>query len=290
MNAKIGVVILNYMNYRDTAECVESILNQTYPNYEIIIVDNGSTNQSYEVLKFLFSDNPLVSLIKNERNMGFAKGNNLGIRYAREVCKADYVFVCNSDILVQEDLFDRILSYDAPGIGVISPTVCQTDGKLQPYTISTDHIYQKIVQTIRDILLVWMSYLPVLHHLSSKRNRSVLPSEQPQGRIRRKKYRYMLQGCSYFLTPQFFQYYKQLYPKTFLYWEEINLLVYLKKVNLVSVIADTSPVIHKDQGSARILFRNQSISKKKLQFSTISMLKSLPMFFMKYETIKTKYN
>ena len=73
MNAKIGVVILNYMNYRDTAECVESILNQTYPNYEIIIVDNGSTNQSYEVLKFLFSDNPLVSLIKNERNMGFAK-------------------------------------------------------------------------------------------------------------------------------------------------------------------------------------------------------------------------
>ena len=102
--------------------------------------------------------------------------------------------------------------------------------------------------------------------------------------------RYVLQGCSYFLTPQFFKYYNQLYPETFLYWEEINLLYYLYIVGLHSVLTETPAVLHKEAGSTSTMCNDKKREKMKLKLSWESYQKSKKIFSMPYERIIEKYN
>lgn len=93
---KVGIVLLNWNSWQDTAECLESLKTLAYPNFQIVVVDNASTNNSVKELKSRF---PNVELIENTENIGFAAGNNLGIRYfiSKEV---DYVWVLNNDTTV----------------------------------------------------------------------------------------------------------------------------------------------------------------------------------------------
>lgn len=288
MKCRIAIVILNYMNYTDTIACVNCALNQTYTDYEIIIIDNGSSNQSFNILSFIFGGSPKITLLRSRRNLGYVRGNNLGIRYAKSKLKAEYVFVCNSDVLFEKDLFETIVKVDYTGIGAISPTVYNLNGKYQLPIIATDHIYLEVLLTALSMVLSWL-YTPLilfLCRLPKKLNRLLQKKAISKVSIRQK---YILQGCSYFLTPEFFRYYKQLYPKTFLYGEELNLLVYLKKVKLISLMIKTSPVIHKENGSSRIVFGPQ-LEQKKLELNTASLMKSLPMYFMKYKEIKKRYH
>lgn len=288
MNSRIAVVILNYMNYADTIACVNCALNQTYTDYEIIIVDNGSSNQSFNILSFIFGSSPRITLLRTRRNLGYARGNNLGIRYAKNRLKADYVFVCNSDVLFEKDLFETIVKLDYTGIGVISPMVYNPIGKHQHPLVATDHIYLEAFLTALTILFSWL-YSPLLLflcRLPKKVNRLLQKKALLNVWIKQK---YILQGCSYFLTPEFFRYYHQLYPKTFLYGEELNLLVYLKKVKLISLMIKTSPVVHKENGSSRILF-GPHLEQKKLELNTASLIKSIPMYFMKYTAINKRYH
>lgn len=286
MKSRIAIVILNYINYEDTIACVNCALNQTYEAYNIIIVDNGSPNQSYRILSFIFNDCPGVTILHSKKNLGFARGNNLGIKYAKAKLRADYVFVCNSDILFEENLLEMIEKVDCKGIGVITPTVYNRNQEPQPLTISTDNIYKKALLTAVFILLSWISspFLSLLYRFIKIKKGLLLQDSENRSRGR-----YVLQGCSYFLTPDFFRYYNQLYPKTFLYMEEINLLVYLEKVKLSSVVVDTSPVIHKEKGSTSLAYQFQ-FDRKKLELCTISMLKSLPMYFMNYAAILNRYH
>ena len=81
----ICYVILNYKTYEEAAACAESILStQTWKNMHIVIVDNGSGNGSEEWLVEHFIDEKRVRVTASGENLGFARGNNLGIRYARE--------------------------------------------------------------------------------------------------------------------------------------------------------------------------------------------------------------
>jgi GT2 family glycosyltransferase len=63
MSPRVSIIILNWNGWRDTVECVESCLKVTYPNYEILIVDNGSTNESVQVLAKQFPELPMLRYI-----------------------------------------------------------------------------------------------------------------------------------------------------------------------------------------------------------------------------------
>mgnify|MGYP001049125428 CR=1 FL=1 len=78
MSVLASIVILNYNGIRFIERCLTSILETDYPNIEIILVDNGSTDGSLEIASRLFSKNQIVRIIRNERNLGFAEGNNVG--------------------------------------------------------------------------------------------------------------------------------------------------------------------------------------------------------------------
>ena len=78
-NLLISIIVLNWNGLEDTVECIESLERLSYPNREIILVDNGSTDGSQEAVRERF---PQVILVQNSENLGFAAGMGEGIRYA----------------------------------------------------------------------------------------------------------------------------------------------------------------------------------------------------------------
>jgi GT2 family glycosyltransferase len=75
-NPKVTIIILNWNGKEDTIECLESLEHITYPNYEILLVDNGSTDGSVKCLRERY---PGMEIIETGENLGFAGGNNVGI-------------------------------------------------------------------------------------------------------------------------------------------------------------------------------------------------------------------
>lgn len=110
---KTVIVILNYMNYKETITCIDSVLLQKKISFQVVVVDNGSSNESFQVLGEKYCRNRLVHVIRARKNYGFAKGNNIGIRYARKRLRADYVLLVNSDIVMKdENYINTLILYD----------------------------------------------------------------------------------------------------------------------------------------------------------------------------------
>jgi len=99
-NPLVGVVVLNFRNCQDTIECVRSVLNSEYQGVRVYVVDNNSSDGSYEALVAEFGGSaPVVNVIASSTNGGFAKGNNQGIRQALRD-GASYVWILNNDTVV----------------------------------------------------------------------------------------------------------------------------------------------------------------------------------------------
>ncbi|RZN13853.1 MAG: glycosyltransferase [Methanosarcinales archaeon] len=75
-HSKVTTTILNWNDKEDTIKCLESLKHIIYPNYEILLVDNGSTDESVECFK---NGHPGMEIIENGENLGFAEGNNVGM-------------------------------------------------------------------------------------------------------------------------------------------------------------------------------------------------------------------
>lgn len=122
---RIYFIILNYNNYDDTVECVESIENNTYGGYQIVLVDNKSPDGSGSRLAEKFPSYPCLLL---ETNDGYAAGNNAGIRYAMEQ-GADYICVLNNDVVLPAWFVGKALEVmvSRRDYDIISPLVCEYD-------------------------------------------------------------------------------------------------------------------------------------------------------------------
>ena len=113
---RVHIVLLNWNGWQDTIECLGSLEDLEYPNFEITVVDNASTDGSVRKIKERY---PGITLIENESNLGYAGGNNIGLRYALEH-NADYVWLLNNDTVVHKDalisLIDRMRKSSSIGI------------------------------------------------------------------------------------------------------------------------------------------------------------------------------
>lgn len=118
---KVSIIILNWNGLADTLECLNSIHSNTYPNYDVIVVDNASTKDSPDLIKNAF---PAVTLIKNEKNLGYTGGNNVGMRYALKH-GADYVWLLNNDTVIEPRTISELVQAgeDDPQVGTLSPIV-----------------------------------------------------------------------------------------------------------------------------------------------------------------------
>lgn len=113
---KVFIILVNWNGWRDTVECLHSLRKLLYANSSVIVVDNGSTDESVKEITSRF---PGVTLIESKENKGFAGGNNVGIVYAIEH-QADYVWLLNNDAVVDEyaltALVDRMEEHEGMGI------------------------------------------------------------------------------------------------------------------------------------------------------------------------------
>lgn len=103
----VYVVLLNWNGWRDTLECMRSLRGVEYRNWHVVIVDNGSSDDSVEQLTNTCKE---ASIIETHKNLGFAAGNNVGIRFALKK-RADYVFVLNNDTTVFADTISRLVEF-----------------------------------------------------------------------------------------------------------------------------------------------------------------------------------
>ena len=124
---KVLVIILNWNGLEDTVECVESLGKIAYPDSRIIVVDNASQGDDVTLLRERFGD--LIHVIENDRNYGFAEGNNIGIRYALDHHKPDYVLLLNNDTVVAPDCLDELVTAAevSPDIGIAGPKIYYYD-------------------------------------------------------------------------------------------------------------------------------------------------------------------
>ena len=96
----ISIVILNYNGRRNLGgileKCLDSVFETDYPNFEVLFVDNASTDGSFEFVRGKYSVKKNLRMIRNEKNVGFAEGNNVGMKSA----KGEFIALLNSDTRV----------------------------------------------------------------------------------------------------------------------------------------------------------------------------------------------
>ncbi|HTX88207.1 MAG TPA: glycosyltransferase family 2 protein [Bacteroidales bacterium] len=114
----VSIITVNYNHAAVTCELLESLRGITYPNTEVIVVDNGSPDEDPSVIGERF---PEVRLIRSPENTGFAGGNNLGIRQAR----GTYILFLNNDTEVAPGFLEPLVNKleSDPAIGAVSPQI-----------------------------------------------------------------------------------------------------------------------------------------------------------------------
>src|SRR5271157_3134470 len=95
----VSIIIVNFNGKRFLNECLSTVLGSKYPNFEVIFVDNASTDKSLDFVSEVFAKNKFLKIIRNSKNLGFGPGNNVGFEQA----KGDYIVFLNNDTSVDSD-------------------------------------------------------------------------------------------------------------------------------------------------------------------------------------------
>lgn len=163
---KVSIIILNWNGWKDTIECLESLYQIDYPNYDVIIVDNDSKNDSVQKIKeycegkiniksdfitesdnykpitvleydrdesesiitgkefFALPPNRRITIIENERNLGFPEGCNVGIRYGLNQ-QSEYFLLLNNDTVVDKEFLKELIKVaeSDPQIGILGSKI-----------------------------------------------------------------------------------------------------------------------------------------------------------------------
>jgi len=113
----ISVIILNYNAGDLILNCINSVVQTKYENYEIILVDNISTDNSHKKCKEKFKQ---IQLIENSKNYGYCEGNNIGIRKAN----GEFIVILNPDTIVEPNWLDEFLiAHSKFGEGLYQPKI-----------------------------------------------------------------------------------------------------------------------------------------------------------------------
>jgi GT2 family glycosyltransferase len=129
---RVFIIILNWNGLEDTLECLASLASLDYPAYDVVVVDNGSTDGSVRAIRACF---PLVMVIENEENLGFVGGNNVGLRYALD-SGADYVLLLNNDTVIDPRFLTELVRVTEADerIGIASPVIFYYDAPDEIWT------------------------------------------------------------------------------------------------------------------------------------------------------------
>jgi len=125
---KVSIVILNYNGKHFLKDCLDSVFKQTYKNYDVILVDNGSTDGSVEFIREAWKQEIRLGTLKiicNDRNYGFAEGSNIGTKHATKDERLKYIVLLNNDTVVEENFLKELveIAESRGGVGIVQSNV-----------------------------------------------------------------------------------------------------------------------------------------------------------------------
>jgi GT2 family glycosyltransferase len=261
LNPKVAIIVLNYKNYEDTLECLRSLAAITYPDTELYVVDNDSRNDSLghiqrdlsarRIAHAVITENEIDApaairentvLIQASRNLGYAGGNNLGIRLAL-ARGADAVLILNNDTLVGKDFLEPLVRYagEHEQVGSVGPKVLDTKGQIER-------------SCARRRITPWHYFFTMgigkrLFPVNYWTRRHTYQGEYPFDCPREVD---VLSGCCMLIKSSVLHRLGMLDENTFLFAEEFILHEQLRGIGLVSAIVPDSVIVHKHgQSTAR---------------------------------------
>ncbi len=276
----VGFVILQYLCTKETVECIYSILdNLDTDNFHIVIVDNASKNGSFEVIKEKFSDNNKITFIESSSNLGFAKGNNVGIKWLNNNFDSNYVCVINNDtILLEKDFIKKLNSnYKNSSFAVAGPKVITPDGDStsNPKTVVFTKKYDIKKAIVKYNLKRFFCFLNVLR-LYEIIVRYFSPPHKSIDKIELKACDPdMLHGCFLIFSKHYFDFYQGFDENTFLYLEEDILKYHCDQLKLKMMYVSEICILHNEDSSTNMGHKSK---RSKFLFKYREMLKSLYYF------------
>lgn len=273
----IGVVVLNYMTYKTTIDCIKTFENQNMEDVsvKIVVVDNCSSNESFEILKKRYKDDNLVTVIATDNNLGFANGYNAGYRKLQEYFEPDFVICSNSDILLdQPGLYKWVVTnMNKYQFSVLGPSIYSTKGKFYQNPVSNittnqdelNKLYRKMQLSLLKIIA------KMILHKKTKRNIDV--DRWVNRNFEEVHLDLTLHGSFQIMSYKYFEYYSEPYdPGTFMYMEENILKLRCDSRNLCMVYSPEYKVLHLQAVSTNSV---HGTSLKKDFLRTKNMLKSM---------------
>jgi GT2 family glycosyltransferase/protoporphyrinogen oxidase len=127
INPLVYAVILTYNHFSDTKECLDSLIMSDYLNMKILVVDNGSSDGTPDLVRQQY---PQIQVIENSENLGVPAGYNVGFQYALQE-NADYILMLNNDTIVSPDMVSQLLNVagEDPETGIVMPKIMYYDQK-----------------------------------------------------------------------------------------------------------------------------------------------------------------
>lgn len=241
MKPDISIIIVNFNTKDLIRDCIESIRKNCTLVVEIIVVDNGSTDSSVEVIKKLG-----VVPILNNGNLGFAKANNQGIKIA----KADYVMLLNSDTIIKKDSLERLLAFAkaTPDAGIVGPKLLYKDGSLRNSCLRFPTIKNAIGQ-------YWFGKKGLFDKYAPKGKAPVIVDS--------------VVGAAFLMTPAALKKVGGLDERYFFYFEDIDYCRRVKKTGLRVYYLPEAEIVHFEGVSGKKIAKPKDQWKRLIPSSKI---------------------
>jgi len=267
-NHKIGYVILHYQVLEETRACVSTLLKILAGQDIVIIVDNHSPNGSGEALYREFLHTNGVTVILNEENLGFARGNNVGYAVAKHQYSCDFIVILNNDTLVrQADFRDKILAaYDAYHFAVMGPKILCADGTVNPCSPSTP-IHTNVRRAKVGQISNYIRYLLSIFNLDIWIGR-ILDKRLQTGNSKTELYQEDVQisGCCLIFSKEYIDKFEGLNSGSFMYLEETILYIMVKKAGLKMIYNPALEIVHLEDAATLEAFNGKSRKARQFKY------------------------
>ena len=256
-------LVLHYKNADVTAQCLDSLLHTDIGDSQIVVVDNASNNGSYEVLLDKFCNVKCFHFLKNEENLGYAAGNNVGFRYAKNVLGADWIVLLNNDVIIEQNNFQQVLmeEYDKAKFYVAGPDIVTPDGNSQ-------NPYLSVCPAKKDILKKLFHDYVVLLLMKMRMQQKIKKFLHYDGSIFQhneiqtiRDFKGVLHGSCIIFSPDYIKNFNGLYNGTFLYCEEEILCYILMKLGYTYCYLKSLQVVHYHSVSMKREIKDENLRK-----------------------------
>ena len=278
---KIGIVILNYLNYEDTIKCINSLERQSFKNYQIVVIDNMSNNGSIEQLQKLYFSRDDIDILQMPENIGFAKANNFGISYLKREKNIFDILVINADTFFLDDHFlEKLVSLDYDdNCAMIGPSIIGSDGINQnPYFPMSDNLLRinNLRKEVKKRIFKFRIFPMFIYGIVSPNNpfrlfiiisssclASVLKAINSES-IYLDLENQSLHGAAIFFTRNYLKKYIGFFPETFLYTEEDYLALLCDRIGMSQYYAPILEIQHKE-GSSSLSASGQNAKRSEIR-------------------------